>query len=168
MGTGTAFVSARVDSFIHFGGTALGGGTLCGLGVRLLGTDDVAAIVGLAASGDLHRVDLYVGDISREAIGDLGREITAANLGRLGMSTSPADLALGLLNLVVQNVALMAAAAARLAGVDTVVLNGTLATVPQAPGMAGLVAELTGIRFVVPEGAAYATAIGAALSAAGG
>ena len=47
------------------GGTALGGGTLRGLGRLLLGTDDHERLVALAATGDRRRVDLLVGDLYR-------------------------------------------------------------------------------------------------------
>ena len=167
MGTGTAFVAAEGAAARHLGGTALGGGTLQGLGQRILGTADVEAIAASAASGDLHRVDLMVADIAGGAIGELAPELTAANFGKLGSEARDADLALGLLNLVVQNVALMAAFVARNARLGDVVLTGKLALLPQAEGIAGRVAKLTGIRFLIPGGADYATAVGAGLCAGG-
>jgi type II pantothenate kinase len=167
LGTGTAFVAARGRSFSHLGGTALGGGTLSGLALRLLGSGDVEALAALAAEGDLHRVDLYVEDIAGAPIGDLGTEITASNFGKLDAAAAPADVALGLLNLVVQNVALLAAGAARTAGLDRIVLTGKVVTLSPAADMVGRVDALTGIRFTIPRAADYATAIGAALEAEG-
>ena len=165
MGTGTAFVAAERGLARHLGGTALGGGTLQGLGQRILGTGEVGAIAAMAASGSLGRVDLTVADIAAGAISDLAPDLTAANFGKLDPGAAEADLALGLVNLVVQNIALMASFVARGVALHDIVLVGRLALLPQTAGMVGRVGDLTGNDFVIPEGGDYATAIGAALSA---
>ena len=69
VGTGTSFLLVEAGSARRVGGTALGGGTLLGLGAAVLGTSDYEVLLALAAAGDRRKVDLLVGDI----------EITAKN-----------------------------------------------------------------------------------------
>src|SRR5262249_33287568 len=65
LGTGTSVLridDGRVD---RVGGTALGGGTVVGLGKLLLGLDSFAEVAAMAERGDRRSVDLLVGDIYR-------------------------------------------------------------------------------------------------------
>ena len=89
------------------GGTALGGGTLRGLGRLLLGTDDHDRLVALAATGDRRHVDLLVGDLYRPGGIALVPDLTAANFGK-AFEPRAADVAHALLGLVGENVALLA------------------------------------------------------------
>ena len=106
------------------GGTALGGGTLRGLGRLLLETDDHDRLVALAATGDRRRVDLLVGDLYRPGGIALVPDLTAANFGKALAGGEPraADVAHALLGLVGENVALLA---------------GQIAVALAAPGDAG-------------------------------
>ncbi len=160
MGTGTAFVSAGPDGCRHVGGSGVGGGTLVGLAKALLDTDDIDAIIELAEGGDLSRVDLTVGEISRGGIPTLPPETTAANFGSLKSTATKRDLALGLINTVFETAGVMASFAHRDGA--PVVVTGTMATLPQAKGVFEGVSRLFGARFVLPERAAFATALGAA------
>ena len=49
------------------GGTALGGGTVVGLGKLLLGVESFAELAAMAERGDRRTVDLLVGDVYRSA-----------------------------------------------------------------------------------------------------
>jgi type II pantothenate kinase len=162
MGTGTAVVRASGREAVHLGGTGVGGGTLRGLSRLILNTADFDTIDGLAASGSLSRVDLTVGDISPEAIGTLPPEITAANFAKLDAEASRADLALGIVNLVLQVIAQLAIFAARQYGDRDVVLTGKLARLKRVKEITQRLGDLFGVTFHVPEQAEYATAIGAA------
>lgn len=108
LGTGTSILRMNADgSIARVGGTALGGGTLRGLGRLLLGTDDHDRLVSLAASGDRRRVDLLVGDLYRPGGIALMPDLTAANFGK-AHDPLAADVAHALLGLVGENVALLA------------------------------------------------------------
>jgi len=108
LGTGTSILRMGEDgSVARVGGTALGGGTLRGLGRLLLGTDDHERLVALAATGDRRNVDLLVGDLYRPGGIALVPDLTAANFGK-AREPRAADVAHALLGLVGENVALLA------------------------------------------------------------
>jgi type II pantothenate kinase len=108
LGTGTSILRMDEDGAVaRVGGTALGGGTLRGLGRLLLGTDDHDRLVALAATGDRRRVDLLVGDLYRPGGIALMPDLTAANFGK-AHEPRAADVAHALLGLVGENVALLA------------------------------------------------------------
>lgn len=108
LGTGTSILRMDGEGVVaRVGGTALGGGTLRGLGRLLLGTDDHDRLVALAANGDRRRVDLLVGDLYRPGGIALMPDLTAANFGK-AREPLAADVAHALLGLVGENVALLA------------------------------------------------------------
>lgn len=108
LGTGTSILRMEEDGIVaRVGGTALGGGTLRGLGRLLLGSDDHDRLVALAATGDRRRVDLLVGDLYRPGGIALVPDLTAANFGK-AREPRAADVAHALLGLVGENVALLA------------------------------------------------------------
>lgn len=108
LGTGTSILRMGPDGAVaRVGGTALGGGTLRGLGRLLLGTDDHDRLVALAATGDRRYVDLLVGDLYRPGGIALMPDLTAANFGK-AHEPRAADVAHALLGLVGENVALLA------------------------------------------------------------
>lgn len=108
LGTGTSILRMDAGGAVaRVGGTALGGGTLRGLGRLLLGTDDHDRLVALAAAGDRRRVDLLVGDLYRPGGIALVPDLTAANFGK-ARDPRASDVAHALLGLVGENVALLA------------------------------------------------------------
>lgn len=114
LGTGTSIL--KVDAIAgvsRVGGTALGGGTIRGLGRILLGESDHDMIASLARQGDRRRVDLTVGDIYPPGKIALSPDLTASNFGK-SQSRNPGDLAAALVGLVGENVALLAGAHAAL------------------------------------------------------
>jgi type II pantothenate kinase len=163
MGTGTAFVKADEKGIRHLGGTGVGGGTLLGLANRMLNIRDFDLLVELAASGDLSRVDLMIGDITEDEIPGLPSTSTASNFGRISDGAAREDVALGILNLVFQTIGVMAVMVSRDRNPLQVVLTGNLTIVPQARPIFEGLAELYATRFLIPADAEYATAIGAAL-----
>lgn len=162
MGTGTAFVLVREGCCTHLGGTGIGGGTLCGLGTRVLGTGDALEIDHLSRKGDLGRVDLRIGDLFSGSE-TLNPRLTASNLAKAASDAADEDWAAGLVNLVLQAVGTMSVLACGGNGVDTVAVIGALARLNRARETFDLFQEMYGIRFLIPEYAACATAIGAAL-----
>ncbi len=164
MGTGTAFIWAEHGQPVrHLCGSGVGGGTLAGLCSRLCGTRKYAQIVKLAAGGDVNQTDLTVGDLTRNSHPSLPLDITAANFGNVSDDASPSDYAAGVINMVLQSIGTTAVMACRYCGCGTAVLTGFMSNLPQARECFDLFTRLHGIRFVIPENAAYATSIGAAL-----
>jgi len=164
MGTGTALVLAREGSTTHLGGTGMGGGTLLGLSELMLKMRDFDNIVELAKGGDLSRIDLTIGDISKEQVSVFTDDITASNFGKVSDLATRNDIALGIVNMVFQTIGMMAVFAARSVGASDIVLTGNLTAVPQAPELFAVLQRLTGLRFTLPEHAEFATALGAALT----
>ncbi len=129
LGTGTSVMHVDPHGVQRVGGTALGGGTVVGLGAALLGTGDFHRLAALAARGDRRRVDLLVSDIYRAGEFPLGGDLTAASFGRLARSErerpDPEHLAHALMGLVGENVALICCGLAAATGSSTVVYAGS-------------------------------------------
>jgi type II pantothenate kinase len=163
MGTGTAYIMAEGKEAVHLGGTGVGGGTLLGLANRMLNIRDFKSIIELAQRGNLHHVDLYIGDISHDELEGLPFDITASNFGKINDLASKEDIALGIINMVFQTIGMLAIFAARNKKVNDVVLTGNLTGVPQARSIFDVLEKLHNITFHIPANAEYATAAGAAL-----
>jgi type II pantothenate kinase len=130
LGTGTSVMLADGMAVTRIGGTALGGGTIVGLGSALLGTDRFTEIAELAARGTRRQVDLLVSDIYRAGEIPLAGELTAANFGKLAKrrqegSPAPEDVAAALMGLVGENVALVCAGLAAASQVRRIVFAGS-------------------------------------------
>jgi type II pantothenate kinase len=171
-GTGTAMVLADRDlgSYRHVSGTAVGGGTLVGLGHALLDERDPLALAALAAAGDASGVDTTLGEVLGGGVGDLPPEATAVNLGRLADLPEPparADLAAGLMTMVAQVIALIAINASRAFDLADVVAVGRLAQLGPIRSTFDAVTDLyQRPRFVMPAEGPRATALGAVLTTA--
>jgi type II pantothenate kinase len=164
MGTGTAFVKADSKKIAWMGGTGVGGGTLLGLSSKLLSIRNFESIVNLAEEGNIHNIDLSVGDISSATTASMPFETTASNFGKISDYATKSDIALGLINMVFQTIGMMAVFACRIDGTNDVVLCGNLTTIPHTPQFFEVIQKLHGIKFHVPIHAEYATALGAALT----
>ena len=88
---------------------------------------------------------------------------TAANFGNLAEDASPADLAAGAVNLVLQAIGTMTVLACQCCDTRTVVLTGSMTTLDQVQPNFENFEKLYGIHYIVPENATFATAIGAGL-----
>lgn len=165
MGTGTAFVHAKGSEYSHVGGSGVGGGTLVGLGKKLTSAIDFESLCRLADRGDLTKVDLTIGAITQADIPTLHPETTAANLANIASEATECDIALGLVNMVLQTIFTMGIFAARGAGMHdgSIVLTGSLTALKQIGSTAEAFSLLYPNEFILPEHAAFATAIGAAL-----
>lgn len=164
MGTGTAFVYADESGNRHLGGTGVGGGTIIGLSKRMISMQNVELIAKLAEDGDISKIDLLVDDITKHELGPtLSSSLTAANFGKVSELAEKTDLALGIINMVFETIAMMSVFAARERRCAHVVLTGNLTVLPQCSPMFEKLETLLGMRFVIPENASFATAIGASL-----
>ena len=167
MGTGTAFIRAQKKDgktdIEYLGGTGVGGGTLIGLSKKMIGVDTVEHIEELCAEGELDKVDLRIKDISADQSFQINEEFTAANFGKLSDMATKNDLALGILNMVAETIAMLGVFAARNFGINKVVLTGNLTSIKPITHAFEKVGDNFGISFIIPENAQYATVIGAAL-----
>ena len=168
MGTGTAIIHARrtPDGAVtdYLGGTGVGGGTLVGLSRKLINIDNIAHIEQLCEGGDLSKVDLRVRDISQEGqFTGLNDNLTASNFGNLSDLASRSDIALGIVNMVSETVAMMAIFAARNFGLKNIVLTGNLTTMNPVRRTFEVLQKPFGVNFIIPELSQYGTVIGAAL-----
>lgn len=163
LGTGTAFVWASQNEIRHLGGSGVGGGALFSLCSLLTGARSMEQVENLLRQGDLSQVDLSVGDLSRDASFSLGSDVTAANFGKVSDTAAPGDLALGVVNMVMQVIGTISYFASRSCGTKTVILTGTLTALPRVRELLDRVAALYELDILIPENAAFAPAIGAAL-----
>ena len=128
LGTGTSVLLAQGLAVSRVGGTALGGGTVMGLGGLLLAGAPFADIIALAARGDRRRVDLLVSDIYRPGEIALAGDATAASFGKPRVhagAPAPEDLANAIMGLVGENVALICTGLAAAHGVRRIVYGGS-------------------------------------------
>ncbi len=170
MGTGTSFVysNATAGEHSYLGGTGVGGGTLIGLSDRLLGIRSVQNIANLALEGDLNNIDLRISDITEhDIIPTLSSNATAANFGKVSDLASREDIALGLVNMVFETIAMLAIFSARMKNIKNIVLVGNLSVLPQAPVIFAELEKMFDVKICIPENSAYGTVIGAALEGLG-
>jgi len=163
MGTGTAIVRAKGNVSTHIGGTGIGGGTILGLASAMLKVRNIDTIIEMASKGDLHNVDLVVGDISKDIPASLSPDTTASNFGKLSDVATQGDIALGILNMVFQSIGMTARFALMSNECNDVVLTGNLSTFDVCHDVFGRLRDLFAINFIIPEHSEFATALGAAL-----
>ena len=164
MGTGTAFLWAdQAGAVRHLCGSGIGGGTLGGLCRKMVDMERFGQIKRLAEQGDLTKVNLTIGDIMRNPPPSLDLTLTAANFGNLSEDASSADLAAGVVNMVLEAIGTMTVLASQCCDCKTVVLTGSMTTLSQAEANFQNFERLYGIHYIIPENATFATAIGAAL-----
>ncbi len=164
MGTGTALVRAENELITHIGGTGIGGGTVIGLCNKLINVRDISIIIKLAQNGNLNNVDLMVGDISKADLPGLPPDTTASNFGKISDVASQSDIALGVLNLVLQSIGMAACFAVRGTDTNNIVLIGSLSSLPQCESVFPQLQNLYKVNFIIPKNSEYATAYGAALA----
>lgn len=178
VGTGTSVLRIEGDAVTRLGGTALGGGTVMGLGHALTGCASFEELCQLARQGRRGEVDLLIGDIYEDGVIALPAAATAAAFGNLarrmlgeagsmraGSRVDPsdrADLAAAVMGLVAENVALISCGLAATAGVSRVVFGG--ATLPGNDLLRALLVGVTaalGREPILLEQGAHAGAVGA-------
>jgi type II pantothenate kinase len=163
-GTGSAMVAARRGAASHVTGSAVGGGTLQGLGRLLLGTPDSAEIDRLAMQGNANAADLTLVEAVGSAVGKLPLDANAVNFGRLAseaVDLSRPDLAAGLVRLVGQVIAVIAINAARSEGLARIVVTGHLVDLPSVRRVLAEVAGYYHADISVPSRPGIGTAVGA-------
>ena len=168
LGTGTSVMLADGMAVSRIGGTALGGGTVVGLGSVLLRCSEFSEIADLAQRGDRRSVDLLVSDIYHPGEIPLLGDLTAASFGKLARSapanSPPAreDLAHAVMGLIGENVALICAGLGAAHQVDRVVFGGsTLRDNPALRDVLNLITSAMGHEVVFLPHGEFAGALGA-------
>jgi len=167
MGTGTSFVGVKDGTPTHFGGIGIGGGTIIGLSKYILNTNDIEKIEEMAQEGDVGRIDLRVGDISKEPLPGLNLEITASNFGKASSRASEEDKAAGIVHMVLETICQTAALISQRTGIRNLVLIGALTNLPEVKYICEMIKTLfpdSDTNFIIPDDGEYGTAIGAALA----
>lgn len=163
MGTGTSIVQCDGDQIKHIGGIGIGGGTLSGLSRLLLQTDDANQVAELAQGGDIAKINLLIGDISPNPLPGLPMDATASLFAHAQANASRADIALGLINLVLQAIGSAAVLSALRSGIKDFVMIGNLTLLPQCKTVFPIIERIYGVKFIIPKHSEFCTAIGAAL-----
>jgi type II pantothenate kinase len=164
VGTGTSALLATRDDVQRVGGTALGGGTVIGLGAALVGTSDFDALTKLARSGNREKVDLLVRDIYPDETFDLPPQANAASFGKLAHAseTTPADRADAIMGMVGETIGILASALASAHDVHDVFFGGgALRENPRLSDTTRVMCLVRGFAPLFPRDGAYAGAIGA-------
>jgi type II pantothenate kinase len=167
IGTGTAIIEAKRDKIIHLGGSGVGGGTILGLGKKLLSLSDFKDIMKMAGDGNLDPVDLLLEDIMVTDFSFLGKKSTASNFGKMLDTARNEDIALGIINMVFQVIGMLSVFAARSRNIDRVIVTGSGSHNPFGQKILADITRLHSIAFEYPEDAEYTTAVGAGLFASG-
>lgn len=168
-GTGTAMVAAQDNAARHVTGSAVGGGTMLGLGALLLNTTDPHEIDALALAGDRNGVDLSIAEAIGGKIAGLPPSATASNFGRMGrlpsLKPSRQDLAAAILTLVAQTISVIAINAARAENMPHIIFIGHMMDMAYMRRACKAVAGLYRAKFILPQNAGSATALGALVAA---
>ena len=99
----------------------------------------------------------------KEISSTVSKDMTAANFGKVSDLASAPDIALGVLNMVYETVAMIAIFAGRSKGISNIVLTGNLSQLPYAQRVFPKLSEMFGVNFMIPENSAFSTVIGTAL-----
>ena len=166
IGTGTTILYSNMKETIRLGGTGLGGGTLVGLSNVILKnilniSDKIISfneLISLSKKGNKNNVDLLIGDINNGNIGNMSKDITAANFAGMNKKAELEDYVAAVLNMILENIALLIKA---LYKKGKIVLIGTLVSEEYVKNCLNKISEYTGNTFTFIDDSEYAIAIGA-------
>lgn len=161
LGTGMSLVMAKDGEYRHIGGSGVGSGTVRGLSKRFTGCENIIEVFELAKGGDLHKVDIQISDLF-SGTDTLPSDLTASNLAKPLNDASNADLALGIINMVLEVAGSHAALACGGYGINTVIVTGGLSQSSIASWCFAKFTRLYKPDFIIPRYSGFATAIGAA------
>ena len=166
IGTGTTIVHSDLDIIERIGGTGLGGGTFVGLSNAILKNrlKDINIIsfdelIEMSKKGNRFNVDLSIGDISKLSIGNMSKDITAANFAAINKKFNDCDLVAGVSNMVLENISLLVKAV-NIRDLPVVYI-GTMVTDEFVKNRLMKIAEYTKSKIHFVDNADFAIAIGA-------
>jgi len=138
-----------------------------GLSKLLVGAESTEHIAKCAEGGVLDNVDLRIKDLTAAgSMTALARDMTASNFAAVSDITTKEDIALGVMNMVFETVAMVSMFAARSVGVTDIVLTGNVTDFEYCKrkfAEINSMKDIYGVNFVIPEYSRFATVIGAAL-----
>ena len=164
MGTGTSLVKVQDGKIEHTGGIGIGGGTIMGLAKLLLDTQDINEIIELASRGNIENIDLQIKDITKEALPDLPLDATAANFAKVHNHVKKEDIAIGILNMVLQVIGKASILSSLNTDIKDFIMIGNLSQLPQCRAIFDFFERMSDVKFIVPKHSEHATAIGAAMA----
>ncbi len=173
LGTGTSAMLIEDGNVTRVGGTALGGGTIVGLGTALTDAVCFEQITQLARAGDRRNVDLLVSDIYPAGELPLPGDLNAASFAKLGRADhegrpNDSDLAHAIMGMVGENVGLICGALAASNGVEKIVYGGsTLRNNEALVEILAVMAAVRGQSAIFLENPEFAGALGALSLASG-
>ena len=168
-GSGTAMITAKDKSYDHVTGSAVGGGTLQGLGKLLLNTVDPLQLDAMALQGDANKADITLKEATGGQLGKLPADANAVNFGRSarvnGVEITPNDIAAGLVRMVGQVISVIAINAAKAERLNKIIFIGHLLDMVSVQEVLKSVARYYGAKFIFPHSPGLGTAYGALLEA---
>lgn len=165
MGTGTSYVKVKNGVPTHLGGIGIGGGTITGLSKLMLSTSDIDKIKEMAAEGQVGKIDLRIGDISKNPLPGLDLDITASNFGKSSSRSTVEDKAAGIVHMVIESICQTAVLIANGHGIKDFVFIGNLTNFSEIWQVRDMIKKMYPyVNFIIPEDGEYGTAIGTALA----
>lgn len=161
IGTGTALVLAKDGKYSHIGGSGVGSGTLRGLSKYMFESDDLDVLFRVAETGSRLSVDLMIADLF-SGTDTLPPELTASNFAKAADTSSDADWAQAIINMVLEVAGSHAALACGGYGTKNVVITGGVSVTPIAKRVYDGFTRLYHLNYIIPPHSDFATAIGAA------
>lgn len=166
VGTGTSIMLINSFAVTRVGGTALGGGTILGLGKLLTHCRDFQEMCSLAVRGKRSKVDLFLNDIYAPGQVGISGKATASNFGGWVRDEShppgEADIMAGIMGMVGENISLIASNLLTLHRLNTVVYAGS--TLRKNPFLSSVLlgaAKILGHKAVILENGEFSGAAGA-------
>ena len=158
IGTGTTIVFSDLERVERIGGTGLGGGILSNVECGDKEVTNFKTLIDMAKNGDKSNVDLMIGDISKNNIGNMTSDITAANFAAIQKKANKNDYIAALLNMILENIMLIIKS---INNKQPSVFIGTMAADNYVKDCIKKIAEYTKNEVVFVEDAEYAIVIGA-------
>ncbi|MDO5297263.1 MAG: hypothetical protein Q4F00_11675 [bacterium] len=167
VGTGTSIMAVKGSAVTRLGGTALGGGTLVGLG-RIMTRRNLnyGELCDIAQNGLRSKTDLQVRDVYEPGEINISPSFTAANFGKVALggleASEEADWIMGLIGLIGENISLLACSLAE--NVECLQLCYGGATLRNIPALTEVLLESTqcmGKRALILPHCEYLGALGA-------
>ena len=166
IGTGTTIIYSDMKEVVRLGGTGLGGGTLVGLGKAIISNvndenNEVILfndLIDMAKKGNRNNVDLLIGDINKDNIGNMTKDITAANFAAIYKKAKPCDYIASTLNMIIENISLLVKALHRS---GEIIYIGTMVSDEYVRENIKTIANYTGNKVTFVNDSEYAIAIGA-------
>ena len=167
VGTGTSVMAVKGTMVTRLGGTALGGGTLIGLG-RIVTRRNInyGELCDIAQHGTRAKIDLQVRDVYEQGEVGVDPNFTASNFGKVALggidASDESDWISGLIGLIGENIALLAISLADTVNCSHICYGGaTLRNIPALTEVLLYSAQCFGKRALILPHCEYLGALGA-------